>query len=100
MDGEASSTVYEGNVCIKSHWGNCFSEEEGDSHPLSHQNPQALLIRLRIETGTVLPSRGHFIVLSVTFSTSVTSPCLAIVIFHSVLFPLPLGNYQVRKPIG
>lgn len=49
---------------------------------------------LGIEVGTVLPSGGYFIVLSATFAMSITSPCLAIVIFHSVLFPFPLGNYH------
>ena len=52
----------------------------------------------RVEADTVFPSGGHFIVLSATFAMSVASPCLAIVIFHPVLFPLPLGNHHGEGP--
>lgn len=81
-------------------WGNCFFRKDGEFHPWSHQNPQAFLIILRIEAWTVLSNGGHFIVLSATFAMSVTSPCLAIVIFHLFSSLFLWGTIMVRDPAG
>lgn len=82
MDGES-------DLCLQGQFGEAASPERRRISPLESTS---LPFILRIEAG------DHFIVLSAAFAMSVTSPCLAIVIFHSVLFLW--GTTRVRDLVG